>query len=389
MRRWMSPSRSALASLPVPTSRMVTPGLCSSASRMRSAPAPASMATSTGLLPPPGNAIASVTDIRMGKMKAQKTASGSRMNSRSRASASSMSGCHDPPRSSDTSIVPQVSTSERHEHVLERSLMRDNARRTERRNQFARRAFRHHFAVVHNSDPIAQRFGFIHVMRCQQDGATAAAKLREQLPELTPRLRIESGRRLIEKQQVRIARQRTGHGKPLPLTSGELSNPASSFRFELHDPEQLVDRAAAVVEGTEQPQCLFDRELVGKLRLLQLHADALTQPAVVTAPRHPENLHLSPVRLEKAFQNFDGRRLSRAVRAKQAEALAASDMERQPIDGNDVAIPFDQIGAIDARHDLDDSLIHIPKCKAQMTDQRLRSPIDQCCSRVCIPVLCV
>jgi hypothetical protein len=125
-----------------------------------------------------------------------------------------------------------------------------------------------------------------------------------------------------------------------------------------------------------------------KLRLLQLDADTLTQLAVVTAPRHPENLHLSRVWLEEPFQNFDGRRLSGAVRAEQPEALAASDLERQTIDGNDVAIPLDQIGAIDAGHELDDSLIHFSKYKAQW---RKPSAIAMMTgrSRGCIGVLCV
>ena len=73
-------------------SRTVTPGACASVSRIAAPPAPGSIPTMAGLLVVPGNATAIVTDIRMGKMNAQKIASGSRANSRSRARDSSISG---------------------------------------------------------------------------------------------------------------------------------------------------------------------------------------------------------------------------------------------------------------------------------------------------------
>ena len=53
--------------------------------RSASAPSPSRTPTGTGALPDEGNATAIATDIRIGKMNAQKSASGSRKISRSRA----------------------------------------------------------------------------------------------------------------------------------------------------------------------------------------------------------------------------------------------------------------------------------------------------------------
>jgi hypothetical protein len=87
------------------------------------------------------------------------------------------------------------------------------------------------------------------------------------------------------------------------------------------------------------------------LGLLQLDADALSQFAVVAAPREAKNLHISRIRFEQPFENFDGGRFSGTVRTEKPETFAATDLERQAIDGDKVAILLDQIGAGDAGHD--------------------------------------
>src|SRR4030095_2599184 len=103
-----------------------------------------------------------------------------------------------------------------------------------------------------------------------------------------------------------------------------------------------------MVERAAQLKRLFHGELVGELCLLQLDADALSQLAVVAAPRPAENLHISRIRFEQPFENFDGRRFSSTVWTEKPETFAATDLERQAIDGNKVAVLLDQIGADDA-----------------------------------------
>ena len=47
----------------------------------------------------------------------------------------------------------------------------------------------------------------------------------DQLPELAARLRVESGRGLVEKEESGSPDQRAGQGQPLPLAAGELPDP--------------------------------------------------------------------------------------------------------------------------------------------------------------------
>src|SRR5258705_12876149 len=83
------------------------------------------------------------------------------------------------------SFFAQVSARERDEHLLERSLVCHDLRRTERCNQFPWRAFRDHSSLIDDRNPVTQRFRFIHVMGREENSAALTAEFCQQLPELT------------------------------------------------------------------------------------------------------------------------------------------------------------------------------------------------------------
>ena len=72
----------------------------------------------------------------------------------------------------------------------------------ERRDELSRRAERDQLPLIHDPDAIAQGVRFVHVMRGDQNRAALFAEPLEHRPQLTTRLRIETGRRLVEKQQL-------------------------------------------------------------------------------------------------------------------------------------------------------------------------------------------
>ena len=57
-----------------------------------------------------------------------------------------------------------------------------------------------------------------------------------------------------------------------------------ALRFELDGRQQLVDGRALGIERSEQPQRLFDGQLLGELRLLQLDAEPRAQPGARRSP---------------------------------------------------------------------------------------------------------
>ena len=91
----------------------------------------------------------------------------------------------------------------------------------DRGDQLARRAERDDLAVVHDRHAVAQPLGLVHVVRGQQDRPAGLLELLDEIPELPPRLRIEAGGRLVEKEQLGIADERAGERQPLLLPARE------------------------------------------------------------------------------------------------------------------------------------------------------------------------
>src|SRR5688572_33408664 len=112
-------------------------------------------------------------------------------------------------------------------------------------------------------------------MRRQQNGPSTLSKSRHDLPQLQTALRVEPGRRLVEKQNLRIADERAGHRQPLLLPTGELADARVPLLFESELAQQILGRRAFAIERSEQPQCLEDRQLFSELGFLKREADPL------------------------------------------------------------------------------------------------------------------
>ena len=62
--------------------------------------------------------------------------------------------------------------------------------------------------LVHDRDSIAKDLGLIEVVRGQEDRGSAGLDASDELPEIAPRLRVQSRRRLVEKQDLRLVHER-------------------------------------------------------------------------------------------------------------------------------------------------------------------------------------
>src|SRR4051812_41602760 len=195
-------------------------------------------------------------------------------------------------------------------------------------------------SVIDDRHSIAEYFGFVHVVGGQHCRATRRLELVDQVPQLPPRLGIQSRRRFIEKEQVRIADDRAGEGQALLLAAGQLADASVALFIELDAGDHLIDLRAGLVEAAKETQRLVDRELFTQLRVLQLYPKPLTETLFVVFPGHAEDRDFAFVGLEQPFADFYGRRLARAVRPKKAEALSGGDLEVQSVDRYDIVIAF-------------------------------------------------
>src|SRR5262249_19179987 len=106
------------------------------------------------------------------------------------------------------------------------------------------------------------------------------------------------------------------------------------------------------VEAAEQLEGLEDRHLLLELRFLKLDAQALAQrPIGAPGPALAEDPHLAGVRAVQALEDLDRGGLARTIRAQQAEALTAPDLEIDAVHGDDVGVALDQPAHLDGEID--------------------------------------
>ena len=177
------------------------------------------------------------------------------------------------------------------------------------RDQLSRRALRDHFAVVHDGHSLAQPLRFFHVVRRQQDGPARQPELLDQSPRVCRR---DCGSSPV----VGSSRNRQS-GSP---TSAQASAsrcfcpperlPTRDRLFSPSCTRPITSSGWLLAEETaNKADGLADGQLVGKLRLLKLDAEALPQlarvlvPAQRPAPRPRRNRRTSAPRRSRGWSS--------------------------------------------------------------------------------------
>src|SRR5687768_11032183 len=199
-------------------------------------------------------------------------------------------------------------------------------------HQCAGRAKRNGAPVVDDRDAVAQTLGLLHVVRRQDDRATAGAEHADELPKLPARLRIEPRGRLIEKEELRITNERARECETLLLSAGERSDTRARLLFELHERDHLRDVPTPIVEAAKEAHRLSHGKLLRELRFLKLNAEQLSKVTLIGGPAPPEHLDLARCRGDQPLANFDRGGLAGAVRPEKAKAFAGPHFKIEPID---------------------------------------------------------
>jgi hypothetical protein len=206
-----------------------------------------------------------------------------------------------------------------------------------------------------DADPVAHGLDLVEQVAREQDGqATLMGQAPKQVEHLDHADRVDGGRRLIEDEQVGILDQRIGDAQPLEhaprIRLDERIGPIAQTDLD----EDLVDGrlgdiARDAIESSRIAQVLatghvaVEADLVGHVAHPSLD---LERPARRIEAHHPRSTR---GRLGETQEHQDGRRLARAVLAKQAEDLAGSHLEVEVIDGDQIAVRLGQaLGADDA-----------------------------------------
>src|SRR6185312_223626 len=113
---------------------------------------------------------------------------------------------------------------------------RDDVLGAPRADELARRAERDHLSMIHDRDAVAEPFGLIHIVSGEDDRSTLGAELFDEVPELSACLRVESGRGLIEEQQLGVANEGGRACKTLLLSTRRSAVAAALLFSALYEP---------------------------------------------------------------------------------------------------------------------------------------------------------
>jgi hypothetical protein len=205
-------------------------------------------------------------------------------------------------------------------------------------DQFAGTAESDLFAIVHDGDAFAEPLGFVHVVRGEKDGTAGGFELLDQIPKLAAGLRVEAGGGFIEKQKIGIANKRASQSEALLLAAGKIADAGILFFFELDERDSFVRAGSPLKKASEQAKRFEHGQFFGKLRILQLNAEALAELLGIGLPMHAKKFHFASVGSGETFADFDGCGFARAIGPEEAEALAGAYFEIEAVDGHDVLI---------------------------------------------------
>ncbi len=96
---------------------------------------------------------------------------------------------------------------------------RPTARRSTRAIELARRAGGDDAAAIDDRDAVAERFGLVEIVRRQQHRVAVVLHPRDLAVQLAARLRIETGGRLVEEDELGLVDEGQRQREPLPLAA--------------------------------------------------------------------------------------------------------------------------------------------------------------------------
>ena len=185
-------------------------------------------------------------------------------------------------------------------------------------------------ALVDDADAVGHLLGLLDVVRGQDDGDAGGAQRAHHLPHVLAQFDVDARGRLVEKQDLRLVRQRLGdHHAALHAAGqrddlGVLLVPQRQVLQHLLDMGgvlRLAEQAAAEADG--RPHRF---EGVG-VQFLRHQADQRARGAIVASMSWPSTVTLPVARIDDAADDADQRGLAGAVRPQQREDLAAPDVE--------------------------------------------------------------
>ncbi len=202
-------------------------------------------------------------------------------------------------------------------------------------------------AVVDDGDAVAQALRLFHQVCGQEDGLAALADAAHEVPDRASRLRVESGRQLVEEHDLGIVDERERDEQPLLLTARQRHEPGVALIAQAELLEQAITVERRAVERRPELDRFPHLDALLELRLLQLDADPFLQRVGLTDGIQAEDGDGAAIRRPEPFDAFHRRRLAGAVGADQAENLSRLHVECDLVDRDRPAVSLANPGHVD------------------------------------------
>src|SRR5665647_1099850 len=196
--------------------------------------------------------------------------------------------------------------------------------------------------MVHDRHTVAQVVGLLHVVRGEQYREAHAVQLVQDLPERQPALRVQTGRRLVEEEDVRAMGDAARDHEALGHAAGQRVHARLGAVGQAELLQQLVGASAGVAGArAEIPavvvQILRDGQAAVEGVGLRHDADHLLGQRRMRDDVDAAHAGAACRRDHARRQHADGGGLTGAVRPEQAEDLARLHAQVERHDGMDVA----------------------------------------------------
>jgi hypothetical protein len=153
-------------------------------------------------------------------------------------------------------------------------------------------------------------------------------------------LGVEACGGFIKKQKIGITNKGAGKSEALLLAAGKIADAGILFFFELHERDGFGRAGTLLKKTAEQTERFEHGQFFGKLRILQLNAEALAKLLGIGLPMHAKKFHFTSIGSGETFADFDGCGFARAVGPEETEAFAGADFEVEAVDSDHILISF-------------------------------------------------
>ena len=187
--------------------------------------------------------------------------------------------------------------------------------------------------MIDDADAVGERLRLVEVVRREHDRRAVAVESADEVPELPSRDRIESGRRLVEEEDLRATDEPQSDVEAAALPTGEAGDLVVRLLGQADGGDELVDIGRVRVDVRELAHGLGHGEVGAVGGLLEDDADAGPERGGSAVGDESEDGDLPGRRLQGPVEHVDRRRLPCPIGSEEAVAFADADREVDPVDG--------------------------------------------------------